>query len=163
MEASTGSLGHGLAIGVGFALNARHEGAGHRTFVISSDGEANEGSLWEAALCAAKHRLSSLTVIVDYNKQQSYGATAEVLDLEPFAEKWRAFGFAVAEVDGHNVDQLRSVLSTVPLEEDRPSVIICHTVKGKGVGFVENNLEWHHKNRISGEEIASLMASLEAS
>ncbi len=161
VEASTGSLGHGLPIGIGFALNARHEKAAHRTFVISSDGECNEGSVWEAAMCAAKHRLSSLTVLVDYNKQQSYGTTYEVLDLEPFAEKWRAFGFAAEAVDGHDVAALRAALARTPLAPDRPSVLICHTIKGKGVSFVENNLRWHHKSKISQEEIRALLAELE--
>ena len=110
VEASTGSLGHGLSIGIGFALHARMSHAPWRVFVVVSDGESNEGSVWEAALCAAKHRLSQLTVLVDYNKQQSYGSTFEVLDLEPFAQKWRAFGSAVTEVDGHEVAALRDVL-----------------------------------------------------
>lgn len=162
VEASTGSLGHGLSIGIGFALNARYEKSDHRVFVVISDGESNEGSVWEAALCAGKHRLSNLTVLVDYNKQQSYGTTFEVQDLEPFADKWKAFGFQVAEVDGHDVSALRSVLAGLPLGPDRPSAIICHTRKGKGIGFVEGNLEWHHKNRVSDEEIRSLFAALEA-
>ncbi|MCX8089749.1 MAG: transketolase [Verrucomicrobiae bacterium] len=161
VEASTGSLGHGLPIGVGMALAARMDGARHRVFVVVSDGESNEGSLWEAALCAAKHRLSNLTVLVDYNKQQSYSTTYEVLDLEPFAEKWRAFGFAVEEVDGHSVSALRAVLARVPFDPNKPSAIICHTIKGKGVSFVENNLSWHHKNKVTPEEIRSLLAALE--
>jgi len=161
VEASTGSLGHGLPIGVGFALNARHEKAGHRIFVVSSDGESNEGSVWEAALCAGKHRLSNLTVLVDYNKQQSYSTTYEVLDLEPFADKWRAFGFAVEEVDGHNVEQLRAALKRVPFAADKPSTILCHTIKGKGASFVENNLNWHHKNKVTDDEVKALLAELE--
>jgi len=161
VEASTGSLGHGLSFGVGFALNARHERASHRTFVICSDGESNEGSLWEAVLCAAKHRLDNLTVLIDYNKQQSYSTTYEVLDLEPFADKWRAFGFGVEEVDGHSVDQLRWALNRVPFHADKPSAIVCHTIKGKGVSFVENNLNWHHKNKVTEDEVRSLLAELE--
>lgn len=161
VEASTGSLGHGLSIGIGIALNAKYERADYRTFVIIGDGESNEGSIWEAALCASKHRLSNLTVIVDYNKQQSYGSTFEVLDLEPFVDKWRSFGFATAEVDGHNVDELRSVLTKLPLEPARPTTIICHTVKGKGIECVEDNLNWHHKSGVTEEEIQSLLAGLE--
>jgi len=160
IEASTGSLGHGLPIGIGFALNARCERADYRTFVVSSDGESNEGSVWEAALCAGKHKLSNLTVLVDYNKQQSYGTTYEVLDLEPFADKWRAFGFAVEEVDGHGVAQLRAALQRTPFDPGKPSAIICHTIKGKGVSYVENNLNWHHKNKITAAEIQSLLAEL---
>jgi len=161
VEASTGSLGHGLSFGVGFALNARLERARHRTFVICSDGESNEGSLWEAVLCAAKHKLSNLTVLLDYNKQQSYSTTYEVLDLEPFADKWRAFGFAVEEADGHSVPELRAALSRTPFEPRKPSAIICHTIKGKGVSFVENNLNWHHKNKVTPEEVKALLAELE--
>jgi transketolase len=161
IEASTGSLGHGLPIGVGFAINARHEKSGARTFVISSDGESNEGSVWEAALIAGKHGLGNLTVLVDYNKQQSYSTTYEVLDLEPFADKWRAFGFAAEEVDGHDVTQLRAALKRTPFQPDKPSVILCHTVKGRGVSFVENNLNWHHKNKVSEDEVKALLAELE--
>jgi transketolase len=161
VEASTGSLGHGLSIGVGFALNARFERSGSRVFVVLGDGECDEGSVWEAALCAGKHRLANLTAIIDYNKHQSYSTTREVQDLEPFADKWRSFGFGVREVDGHDVEALRAALRAVPFEADRPSVLICHTVKGKGVAFAENNLQWHHKARISDEEIQSLTAALE--
>ena len=161
VEASTGSLGHGLSIGIGFALNAKYEKADYRTFVVIGDGEANEGSIWEAAMCAGKYKLSNLTVIVDYNKHQSYASTFEVQDLEPFADKWKSFGFAVTEVDGHSVDELRTVLLNLPLEPDKPSAVICHTVKGKGIKFAENNLEWHHKSRITDEEIQSLLVALE--
>jgi len=160
VEASTGSLGHGLSIGIGFALNARFESADHRTFVVISDGESNEGSVWEAALCAGKHKLENLVVLVDYNKQQSYGTTYEVLDLDPLADKWRAFGFGVREVDGHDVSELRSALAQVPLESGKPSIIICHTIKGKGISFVENNLNWHHKTKISPTEADALLAEL---
>lgn len=163
VEASTGSLGHGMSIGIGFALNAKFEKATHRTFVVIGDGESNEGSIWEAALCASKHHLSNLTVLVDYNKYQSYGTTFEVQDLEPISAKWSSFGFGVTEVDGHNVNELRSALSTLPIEDGKPNAIICHTIKGKGVDFVENNMDWHHKNRVSEEEIQALMSQLEVS
>lgn|SRR3989338_562247 len=162
VEASTGSLGHGLSIGIGFALNAKYEGAEYRTFVIIGDGESNEGSIWEAAMCASKHRLSNLTVLVDYNKQQSYSTTFEVQDLEPLADKWRAFGFAVAEVDGHDVVALRAAFAQLPLDPRKPSAVICHTVKGKGIKFVEHNLKWHHKNKATDEEVQSLLAALES-
>jgi len=161
VEASTGSLGHGFSIGVGFALNAKYEKQDYHTYVIIGDGESNEGSTWEAAMCASKHSLSNLTVLVDYNKYQSYGSTEEILDLEPIGDKWKAFGFGTVEIDGHNVESLRSVLSELPFESNKPTAIICHTVKGKGVSYVENNMDWHHKNRVSAEEIASLMAELE--
>ena len=161
IEASTGSLGHGLSIGIGFALNARYEKADHRTFVIVGDGESNEGSVWEAAMCAGKHGLSNLTVLVDYNKHQSYGSTYEVQNLEPFADKWRSFGFAATEVDGHSVEELRSVLTNLPLDASKPSAVICHTIKGKGVDFVENDMEWHHKSRVTDDEIEALHLALE--
>ena len=160
VEASTGSLGHGLSIGVGMAVSARYEHARHHIFVVIGDGESNEGSIWEAALCAGKHKLSNLTVIVDYNKCQSYGSTFEVLDLEPFADKWKSFGFGVSEVDGHDVGALRKVLSTVPVSSGKPSAVICHTVKGKGISFVENNMAWHHKNKILDSEIESIFEEL---
>src|SRR5262245_33678642 len=118
VEASTGSLGHGLPIGIGFALSARLDQASHRVFVIIGDGESNEGSIWEAALCAGKHRLSNLAVIVDYNHQQSYDSTFVVQDMEPFADKWTAFGFGVTEIDGHDVRSLRSAFAALPLHVD---------------------------------------------
>lgn len=160
VEASTGSLGHGLSIGVGMALAARQDGLGSRVFVVMGDGECNEGSVWEAAMSASKHGLSNLTAIVDYNKQQSYAATAEVLDLEPFADKWRAFGFSVAEVDGHDVAALRGVFGRLPLEQDRPSAVICHTVKGRGVSFMERDLSWHHKSKVLEQDVQRLLTEL---
>lgn len=158
VEASTGSLGHGLAIGIGFALNAKYHKADYRVFVIIGDGESNEGSIWEAALTASKHCLDNLTVIVDYNKYQSYGPTCEVLDLEPLADKWKSFGFEVKEVDGHNIEQLRAVL---PIKAEKPCAIICHTVKGKGIEFIENDLKWHHKSKVTDEEVQLLLQALE--
>jgi transketolase len=162
VEASTGSLGHGLSIGIGFALNAIYSKAGHQIFVLVGDGETNEGAIWEAAMCAGKHRLENLTVIVDYNKNQSSGSTFEVQDLEPFADKWRCFGFGVTEVDGHNVDDLKAVFSKVPIHNNKPSVVICHTIKGKGIKHLENNLNWHHKSKISDKELKMLYESLGA-
>lgn len=156
VEASTGALGHGLPIGMGRALGIRMRGEEARVFVVTGDGEINEGSVWEAALSAAKHRLANLTVMVDYNKVQSAGPTAEILDLEPLVDKWRAFGFAVEEVDGHDVAALRAVLRRLPFAPDKPSAIICHTVKGKGVSFAEHNAEWHHKSSLKAETIAEL-------
>jgi len=161
VEASTGSLGHGLSIGIGFALNARYEKSDYRTFVTVGDGECNEGSIWEAALCAGKHRLDNLAVLIDYNKHQSYGPTKEIQDLEPLAAKWHSFGFAVSEVDGHDVVALQQVLKCLPLEKGKPSAVICHTVKGKGIGSIENNLAWHHKSNVAPEVMADLLHALE--
>src|SRR5271155_3174166 len=139
VEASTGALGHGLPIGVGRALGLRMKKQDARVFVITGDGEINEGSVWEAALSASKHRLSNLVVMIDYNKIQSAGTTAEILDLEPLVDKWRSFGFATAEVDGHDVEALRRMLCRVPLDDERPTAIVCHTIKGKGIAFTEND------------------------
>jgi transketolase len=161
VEASTGALGHGLPIGVGRALGLRMQGRDARVFVVTGDGEINEGSVWEAALSAKKHRLSNLTVMIDYNKIQSAGPTAEILDLEPLADKWRAFGFAVAEVDGHDVEALRRVLRRVPYAADRPSLVICHTVKGKGLSFAENDANWHHKSSIQNDLVVQMYDALE--
>jgi transketolase len=161
VEASTGSLGHGLSYGLGMALAARIERRDTRVFVVMGDGEINEGSVWEAALCAGKHRLAHLTAIIDYNKFQSAGPTREIQDLEPLADKWRAFGFAVEEVDGHDVAALRSLFRRLPFALDRPSTIICHTVKGKGLPFAENDPNWHHKAKISSELVSEMYAALE--
>lgn len=160
VEASTGSLGHGLAIGVGMALNAKLEKKKHRVFVVVSDGECHEGSLWEAALYASKHQLNNLNVFVDFNKHTSYGIAGQVLDLEPLADKWKSFGFSVAEIDGHSVDALRATCSKFPFEKNKPSIVICHTVKGKGVPFIENDMKWHHKNKITDDEVKQLMSAL---
>lgn len=161
IEVSTGSLGHGLPIGVGMAVNAQYERAAHRVFVVLGDGECDEGSVWEAAMSAAKHKLDQLVVMVDYNKQQSYGSTYEVLDLEPLVDKWRSFGFSCREVDGHDVAALEQVLSAVPFEAGRPSAIVCHTVKGKGIAFAENNMTWHHKSSLKDKDIQELLKALE--
>ncbi|MDA0367228.1 MAG: transketolase [Proteobacteria bacterium] len=161
VEASTGALGHGLSIGLGQALAMRLQKRDSRVFVIMGDGEINEGSVWEAALCAGKHRLSNLVAMVDYNKLQSYDRTSIVQDLEPLADKWRAFGFDVREVDGHDVDQLHRVLSNVPFDSGKPSAIICHTVKGRGIAVAEGNPEWHHRSKINDDEVAAMYAELE--
>jgi transketolase len=161
VEASTGALGHGLSIGVGKALAARILKRENRTFVLMGDGEINEGSVWEAAMCASKHRLSQLTAIVDYNKIQSAGPTKEIQDLEPLADKWMAFGFAVTEVDGHDVGELRRVFRQLPLDKDRPSAIICHTVKGRGLPFAEHDPNWHHKAKLPAGTVAQMYAALE--
>ena len=161
VEASTGSLGHGLAYGIGMALAARMQDRGTRVFVVMGDGETDEGSVWEGALAAGKHRLSNLTAVIDYNKIQSAGFTEEIQTLEPIVDKWRAFNFAVAEVDGHDVEQLRAVLGSVPLVPARPTAVICHTVKGKGIPVAENKPEWHHKAKFTPEMIEQLYAGLD--
>jgi transketolase len=154
-------LGHGLSYGVGMALAARMRNRDSRVFVVMGDGEINEGSVWEAAMCAGKHRLANLTAIIDYNKIQSAGATREIQDMEPLLDKWRAFGFAAVEVDGHDVTALRDLFSGLPLSNDRPAAIICHTVKGKGLPFAENDANWHHKAKIPPDLVTNMYAALD--
>jgi transketolase len=160
VEFSTGSLGHGLPVACGMALAAKADKAAYRTFVLLSDGECDEGSVWEAALFAPHHKLDQLVAMVDYNKIQSFGSVPEVLNLEPFADKWRAFGWSVREVDGHDHGQMLVALQSVPWNVGKPSVMIAHTVKGKGVDFMESNLAWHYKSP-SDEQLASALARLE--
>ena len=161
VELSTGSLGHGLSVGCGMALAGKHDAAPYRVFALLSDGELDEGSNWEAILFAAHHQLDNLVAIVDYNKIQSFGSVAEVLGLEPLAEKWRAFGWAVREIDGHDHAAITAALTTGPFEAGKPSVVIAHTIKGKGVSFMENQLAWHYKSP-NAEQLTQALAELEA-
>lgn len=161
VEASTGALGHGLSIGVGMALAVRNAARNSRVFVVMGDGEINEGSVWEAAMAAGKHKLSQLSAIVDYNKIQSAGFTRDIQDLEPLLDKWQSFGFQAVEVDGHDVNALHSLFSSLPLSRERPTAIICHTVKGKGIPFAENDPSWHHKNKFGDGELNKIFAALQ--
>ncbi len=145
IEVSSGSLGHGLSVAAGIALGDKRDGLRNRVFVILSDGELNEGSTWEAAMFAPHHGLDNLVCIVDYNKMQALGKTHEIIDLEPLAEKWKSFGWAVMDVDGHNTDELIKTFGQVPFNSEKPSCLIAHTVKGKGVCFMENELLWHYR------------------
>ena len=160
IEATTGALGHGLSLGVGIALAAKIKKQKHRVVVVVGDGEINEGSVWEAAMSAYKHRLSNLSLFVDYNKLQSYGPTKEVLDLEPLVDKFCSFGFHAVEVNGHDVEALSSLVQRLPMDSNKPTAIICHTIKGKGFPFAEGQSQWHHKSGISLEEISSMYACL---
>jgi transketolase len=160
VEASTGALGHGLSVGLGVALALRAAKRDARVFVVMGDGEINEGSVWEAAMCAGKHKLGNLTAMIDYNKIQSAGFTRDIQDLEPLLDKWRAFGFAAVEVDGHDVGALRTLLRRLPVDAGKPTAIVCHTVKGKGVSFAENDPNWHHKNKFADGEIDKIYACL---
>jgi transketolase len=159
IEVSTGSLGHGLPMACGMALAGKRDRKGYRVFAMLSDGECDEGSTWEAILFAPAHRLDNLIAIVDYNKIQSLGTVKEVLDLEPFAEKWKAFGWEVREIDGHDFGQIESVLAGVPLVAGKPTCILAHTVKGKGVSFMEDKLLWHYRSP-DREEMAKALAEL---
>ncbi len=161
VEASTGSLGHGMPIAVGMAIAAKIKVESHRVVVVMGDGEVNEGSVWEAALSASKHKLSNLLVIIDHNRLQSYGKTSEVLELSPLPEKWRSFGFSVHEIDGHDVSGLEVLLNIIPVNSVKPTVIICHTIKGKGFYFAEGDPSWHHKSDLNEQDILSMYKCLE--
>lgn len=152
VEASTGSLGHGLSIACGMALAGKRDRQNYRVFTLMSDGECDEGSVWEAAMFAAHHRLDNLIAIVDYNKIQSLGAVKQILDLEPFDKKWEAFGWTVKQIDGHAIAQIEGALKEIPFRKGTPSCLIAHTVKGKGVPFMENELLWHYRAP-NGEEL----------
>ena len=146
VEFSTGSLGHGLPFGVGKALFAKKGNHSWKTFVLMSDGELDEGSNWEAMLFAAHNHLDNLIAIIDYNKIQSLGSVEQTLNLEPLLDKFCSFGWAVREVDGHDLNILKTQLVITPWDIGKPSVLIAHTTKGKGVSFMENKVEWHYKS-----------------
>lgn len=160
VDISTGALGHGLSISAGMAYAGKLKSATHRVFCLLSDGECDEGSTWEAALFAAHHQLSNLTAIVDYNRIQGIAPVSQVLELEPFADKWTAFGWSVREVDGHNHHELLDALHSVPFASGKPSLLIAHTVKGKGVSFMENTVLWHYRIP-RGEEFDAAIVELE--
>lgn len=160
VECSTGSLGHGLPIACGMATAGRSAPDPYRVFAVLSDGECDEGSTWEAALFAGHHRLQNLTVIVDYNKVQSLGATRDVLDLEPFGRKWDSFGWQVTEVDGHDVAALTAAIERPPDPSVRPLCVVAHTVKGKGVSFMEGELLWHYRTA-RGDELQRALDEIE--
>jgi transketolase len=161
VEASTGSLGHGLSIGVGCALAARIDRKNYRTYVLVGDGESNEGSVWEGALSAGRHKLRDLAVIIDYNRMHSYGPATDTQDLEPLADKWRSFNFAVRETDGHDVDALQRALKALPYDAEKPSALICYTVKGKGIPSAEWSPDWHYKAKILPAELAALYLEID--
>lgn len=159
IEATTGALGHGFSIGVGMALASRLQNRPSRVYVVLGDGELNEGSVWEAALSAAKYKLSHLTVIIDCNKYQIAGSTKDILDIEPLKDKWVSFGFVTHEVDGHDVEALKGIFKKLPFSGDQPSAIICHTIKGKGISFAEGDYRWHWKSGLD-EAMITKMKSL---
>ncbi len=159
VEFSSGSLGHGLPFGTGKALAALRQGRPWRVFVMLSDGEMDEGSNWEAMMFAAHHKLDNLVAIIDYNKLQSLTTIADTLALEPLVDKLSAFGWSVREVDGHDHAALESNLRGAPWKLGRPSVLVMHTTKGKGVSFMENRVEWHYKSP-NDEQLASARAEL---
>jgi len=145
IEISSGSLGHGLSLGAGMAIAAKYDRNSYRVFVFLGDGELDEGSNWEAIMFAAHHGLDNLVAIVDYNKLQILGRTSEVLNLEPLADKWRSFGWVVREIAGHDFKQIIEAFEKIPFLSRKPSVVIAHTIKGKGVSFMEDERCWHDK------------------
>jgi transketolase len=145
IEQNTGALGHGLAVAVGMALAARLDGRTYRVFTLLGDGELDEGSNWEASLAAAHYRLDNLVVIVDRNGLQITGPTETVNPLEPLADKFRAFGYAVCAVDGNDTRALSELFDRLPFEPGRPNLVLAHTIKGKGISFIENSYKWHHR------------------
>lgn len=160
IEASTGSLGHGLSMACGMALAGKREKKNHRVFVLLSDGECQEGSNWEAALFAGHHKLDNLIGIIDYNKIQALGRTNEILNLEPLGKKWQDFGWSVKETDGHNFSEIEKALSEIPFENKKPSLLIAHTIKGKGISFIEDKLISHYKH-FTKEEYEQALKELE--
>ena len=163
VEISTGSLGHGLAIGAGMALGARMDGASWRTYVVLGDGECDEGAVWEAALQAAQFGLDRLIAVVDYNHMQSLDFVSKTLELEPFEDKWKDFGWNAMSCDGHDTEALERAFDWARgnAGSGKPSVILAHTVKGKGVSFMENNILWHYRTP-QGEEYEAALKELEA-
>ena len=159
VEFSSGSLGHGLPFGVGKALAAKKRSLSWRVFVVLSDGEMDEGTNWEALMFAAHHRLDNLVAIIDYNKLQSLTSIAHTLGLEPLVDKLTAFGWSVREVDGHDHEQLSRELEQTPWCTGKPSLLVAHTVKGKGVSFMENKVEWHYRSP-NTEQLAAAIAEL---
>ncbi len=154
IEASTGSLGHGLSIAAGMALAGRVDGKEYKVYVLLSDGELNEGSVWEAVMFAGHHGLDNLVALVDYNRMQALGRTDDIVGLDPLGEKWRAFGWHVHEVDGHDFGEIFEALGALSM--GRPNVLILHTVKGKGVSFMENDVLWHYRSPDEREYEAAL-------
>jgi len=145
IDVSSGSLGHGLSIAAGMALVSKRDKLPWRVFALLSDGECDEGSTWEPILFAPHHKLDNLVAIVDYNKIQSLAPVSETLGLEPFSQKWQSFGWSVKEVDGHNLDQLSTTFNSIPFEPNKPSCVIAHTIKGKGISFMESSVLWHYR------------------
>lgn len=156
VEASTGALGHGPAIGVGMAIGAKLNKISYKTYVIVGDGEINEGSFWESSMIASKHKLNNFHIIIDYNKIQSYGKTKEILDLEPLRKKLDSFGYSVSEVNGHDISKLNKYFNKIKKNKIKPTALICHTIKGKGFPFAESNPYWHHKNFFTNEEVKEI-------
>ena len=160
IEAATGSLGHGLPMALGMALAAKIAKKDNRCYAMISDGECNEGSIWEAALLGASKNVHTLTAIIDFNKWQATGRSVEVLALDPLAAKWEAFGWHVQEINGHDFREIAKALVAARTEVERPSIIVAHTVKGKGISFMEDDNNWHYRTP-NKQELAAALSELE--
>lgn len=156
IEFSTGSLGHGLPVACGMAYAAKKDGKNHKVFVVCGDGECDEGSMWEAALMAHQFKLDNLILTIDYNKMQSLDFCENTLALEPFTDKWKAFGWNVIDCDGHNHDDLKRAYKLAEESKDKPTVVIANTIKGKGISFMENDILWHYRTPQGGEYDAAV-------
>mgnify|MGYP001605709596 CR=1 FL=1 len=163
VETSTGSLGQGFSVALGMAMGLKLQKSPSRVYALLGDGELQEGEIWEGAMCAAHHRLDNFCAIIDYNKLQSDARNDTIMRLEPLAAKWRAFDWAVAEIDGHDIDQILSTFRRVDATRERPSVIIAHTVKGKGVPYMENIPAWHGSVKLTREQAQDALHALGAS
>src|SRR5688572_20882337 len=168
VEQNTGALGHGLSISAGVAIAAKMDKKNYRVFTLLGDGELPEGSNWEAALTASHYKLDNLCAIIDHNKLQITGTTSEVCNTDPIDKKFESFGWAVKHVDGHDLTALKKTFDSIPFEQDKPSLVIAHTVKGKGISYMENELKWHHgvpgkeQYELALEELDGAMANLES-
>lgn len=162
VEFSTGSLGHGLSVAVGMALAAKKDSKKHNVFVVLGDGECDEGAVWEAALVANHFKLNNLVAVIDHNKMQSLDFCENTIALAPFTDKWKAFGWNVIDIDGHNHEELRNAYIKAKSSLNKPTVIIANTIKGKGISFMENDVLWHYRFPHEGEEYDSAVAELNA-
>ncbi len=160
VEASTGSLGQGFSAAIGMALGLRHQGLDNEVYAMLGDGEMQEGQVWEGAMFAAHYRLDRLCVLIDYNKLQSDDTNAHILGLEPLADKWRAFGWALREIDGHDLAQIAAALEAFRHNRGRPFAILAHTIKGKGVGYMEGEPPWHGSVKLSPEQLRQALVDL---
>ena len=156
IESSSGSLGHGLSIAIGMAMASKYDNKNYKCYVLMGDGECDEGSVWEAAMLAAQLKLDNLVLIIDYNKFQGFGRVEEIINLEPLSEKWISFGWTVKEINGHDFQELLNSLESLPIETGKPHTIIAHTIKGKGISFMENNNDWHYMSPTQKQYEAAL-------